>query len=331
VLRVVILVLALGTAGAVQAQGRFPCPRDAALAAAAEVLARAPDAPTPAELAVAARDAGSTAPAVHALFVPARGASDRVRDWLSALAERSDAPLRCGLATLGPRRLLLAAQRAADVELDAGALRGALAAGFSRPMLVVRDVHGELHRLAVDEAELARGVALPASTEDGPALVQLLADGPSGPTPVAELVVNGSASELAVRSASSPDPRARVVALRAAERAGTLRDNRLLVAEAERHARDVCAARRVAHELEPGADPTRRLRSRGIDARVVGETVARGLTVADALDALEASPSHLMTLVDRRFTDVGAGTASDAAGRACVVVLLAAWPRFVGR
>ena len=38
-----------------------------------------------------------------------------------------------------------------------------------------------------------------------------------------------------------------------------------------------------------------------------------------------------MTVVDRRFTDGGYGTAEDGRGRTCVVVLLASWPRFVGR
>ena len=34
-------------------------------------------------------------------------------------------------------------------------------------------------------------------------------------------------------------------------------------------------------------------------------------------------------LLDRRFTDAGAGMATDARGRTCLVVMLAAWPRLV--
>jgi hypothetical protein len=35
-------------------------------------------------------------------------------------------------------------------------------------------------------------------------------------------------------------------------------------------------------------------------------------------------------LIDRRFTDYGAATAYDTHGAACVVVMLAAWPRLIG-
>ena len=65
-----------------------------------------------------------------------------------------------------------------------------------------------------------------------------------------------------------------------------------------------------------------------MSARVVGETVARGRDLRGALEALSESPSHRMTLVDRRFTDVGYGTAT-AHGATCVVALFAAWPRYV--
>ena len=89
---------------------------------------------------------------------------------------------------------------------------------------------------------------------------------------------------------------------------------------------DFVVEERVAHELDDGADPERRLRAAGISARVVGEVVARGASAGDAVEGLARSPSHRMTVVDRRFTDGGQGVAV-AGGRTCVVVLLAAWPR----
>jgi uncharacterized protein YkwD len=102
----------------------------------------------------------------------------------------------------------------------------------------------------------------------------------------------------------------------------------LLALEAEAHAARICRTGRVVHELEPGADPEARLAGRGIRARVVGEAVARARDVGAAFDVLEASPGHRMTLVDRRFTDVGVGVAAWGRDRTCLVVLLAAWPRY---
>ncbi len=101
--------------------------------------------------------------------------------------------------------------------------------------------------------------------------------------------------------------------------------------EAADHARRVCRAGRVVHSLRPGANPQSRLARRGLRARVVGEVIARAQTPRAAFAALTRSPSHLATLVDRRFTDVGVGRATDATGRTCLVVLLTAWPRIVPR
>jgi uncharacterized protein YkwD len=64
---------------------------------------------------------------------------------------------------------------------------------------------------------------------------------------------------------------------------------------------------------------------------VVGETVARAADSMLAFEAMKRSPSHLLTLVDSRFTDGGLGTATDGDGNSCAVVVLAAWPRYVGK
>jgi uncharacterized protein YkwD len=92
----------------------------------------------------------------------------------------------------------------------------------------------------------------------------------------------------------------------------------------------MCAKDRVAHELGEG-DPEERLRAAGIEARVVGETAARAANAGAAFAAMRDSPSHRMTVLDARFTDVGVGEARDPRGRTCLVVLFAAWPRYAGR
>ena len=109
-----------------------------------------------------------------------------------------------------------------------------------------------------------------------------------------------------------------------------MRANRVLSEVATAHARAVCGSGRVAHTLVPDGDPEARLRRAGVVARVVGETVARSTSVAKAYVALMRSPSHRLTLLDRRFTEAGIATA-ESGEHVCLVVLLAAWPRYVGR
>jgi uncharacterized protein YkwD len=110
-----------------------------------------------------------------------------------------------------------------------------------------------------------------------------------------------------------------------------VRKNNLLAQVAAAHARAICQTGRIVDELGPGDNPESRLARAGIRARGIGEALAHGESVYAALDALQKSPSHLMTMVDRRFTDAGIGVAQDRDRKPCVVVLLAIWPRMVGR
>jgi len=83
--------------------------------------------------------------------------------------------------------------------------------------------------------------------------------------------------------------------------------------------------------VEAGVGPDARLARAGLEARVLGEAIARADGTVSALDALKNSPSHLFTLLDQRFTDFGIGVAQDGAQKFCYVVLLCAWPRYVGQ
>lgn len=306
------------------------CERDDALSRAAATLLGQDGPLSPGSITRAVRAEGSDAPAVHALRDP--DVEDaRVRAWLEELHSRDDAPLACGEAQGDAGRLVLAAARAGTLSVDGDPprVRGHLAAGFVRPELVVRDARGRLERVGVDEATLAEGVRL--SDELAlPAVVQLVADGPHGPRPVAERVVGGAATGEPTMMAGDSDPTTRLDDLRELREVGPVRHNRLLAREATRHARRVCEEGRVAHTLEPGEDPEHRLERRGIRARLVGEVVARAASPGAAMDALVRSPSHHLTLVERRFTDAGLGTATDAGGHTCLVILLAAWPQYLG-
>ena len=303
------------------------CPLDDALSEAAAALLMERGEPDGEALLRAAREAGSDVTSVAALRVsdPDDRAIDR---FLARKSRTSDAPLVCGEAQTEGALLLLAAFRAGALEPvpeAPGRFVVRLAPGFREPHVVVRDASGALRRLPVDEEGV---VEVPAEVER-PATVQLVAVGPSGPRPVAERTLGQRAPPGRSYGDDGGDLGQRVDLLREAHGARELRRNRLLGEVAQAHAERVCRSRRVAHELTPGEDPETRLRRRGISARVVGEAVARARSESEALAAIAESPSHQMTVVDRRFTDGGYGSARRGE-RTCVVVLLAAWPRMVG-
>jgi len=317
------------------------CDDDGALTEAAAELLLSSSPLTTTTLTAAVREAGSDAVGVHAL---AYEDDAEVTAWLTKLAGRADAALACGAAHGVQRHLVLATARGGRLEpIDAhdAVVRGALATGFDRAELVVAAGDGETQRFAVDAAQLRRGVALSAELAR-PVRVQLLGRGKQGPRPVAERVLGGGATGEPTQPASSTTlasvpttPGAsfasQLNALRARSGRPQLRSNQLLSRAAQEHAEKVCASGRVVHVLSPGGDPTQRLRAAGITARRVGETVARADSSEAALRSFMESPSHRLTLLERSFTDAGVGQATDAAGKRCVVVLLAEWPRFTGR
>lgn len=294
--------------------GQALCVEEAPLAEAALELSAEREL-TGAALRRALRSAGSDLP--HGW---ARRFHDRqdAQSWLDELD--ADAPLACGWAE-GERAItVVAGVRAGSLTVEGERVRASVVDGFREAHLVVRDGEGRLHRLALENGE-ASLEGLPQ-----PLVVQLVATGPRGPRPIAQRQV-GRAS--APQIAGTGSLASRLDALRSVRGASPLRPNRLLTAAARRHAQAICAAGVAAHRLAE-SDPESRLASEGIEARVVGEAIARTVPGEDALQALVESPGHAAALTDRRFTDVGVGEAT-ARGRRCVVVSLAAWPRFVGR
>lgn len=290
-------------------------------------------------VAVALRHSGSDLPVAHA---GAFAADDgRARDaWIAGLASRSDAPLVCGSA-VGPggRSITVAAARAGRLDRlpdSVDSFRPVLAPGFTSPYVVVLGADGVPTREPLAASDVTDGVRVP-ELVPRPAVLQLVATGPAGPRPVAERAVGtpvapaapAPAATAALDALPGSSAASHLGDLRTDSGARPLRVNRLLVAVAQRHAADVCAAGRVAHQLEPGVGPEERLARAGVRARLVGEAIARSRSVSSAFAALSRSPSHRLTLVDDRFTDVGIGMARDAEQRICLVVALAAWPRVV--
>ena len=330
----------------------LPCQDEPALSAAAAELLLLNRKPSSEQLTGAVREAGSDAVQVRALLW--RGETDEhARDWLTELAASADAPTVCGIAHGAGKHLLLASPRGGSLEplgARSHAVKGRLAPEFRAAELVLADAEGGMQRLAVDRDQLARGIPIAAELPR-PVQVQLVARGKRGPRPVAERMLPAQDGDASGRDAYRPvapaeaaaEPVAQsgeaataqvddlLAALRSEQRKPELRPNALLAKVAGEHAKRVCEQGVVAHELERGGDPQQRLLAAGLKARRVGETVARAATPEAAFAAFEHSPSHRLTLLERGFTDAGVGTSTDREQRHCVVILLAEWPRFVGR
>lgn len=344
-MRVVGLAVGLWLcAGAARADlAALPCSSTDALSEAAALLMLQGTTPTPQALSAAAKEAGFHGAQLHASLATDDAALSR---WLRAMRGRERSELLCGEAVTAERRLVVAAPFGGELSFEHGRLVGKLGPGFASPELVIQGADGKPQRLPVQAKALKDGVPLPGGLEL-PAQVQLVAEGPAGPRPVAEVEIESPrrggfttapapGTKTAPRRAPArkddggpPGPalHSRLAAFRRAHDAPSLRDNALLERSATRHAAAVCASGHVAHRLSDGEDPVSRLRRERIEARAVGEAIGRSRDAAGALEAIFDSPSHRYAVVERSFTDVGIGHARDARGRSCVVVLLAAWPR----
>jgi uncharacterized protein YkwD len=313
----------------------LPCRHEDVLAETAAGFLLSNRAVQAAELLPAAQALGFDGVALHAH----EGRDDaRLIEWLKGIADRADGPLVCGEAASESRRLVLVAVRGGRLKLGGHRISGELSPGFRSPELVLEGRDGEIRRIPVSQSALAAGVKL----EEGFELrrVQLLAEGVGGPRPVAELVPDPEARRVPIAASwtNVEEPRgprarptsallARIDGYRREHGVSGLRSNDLLSHSAQRHAQRVCELGRVAHRLREGEDPETRLREEHIEARAVGEAIARAESADAALSAVFDSPSHRAAVTERRFTDAGVGQALDAKGHTCLVVLLAAWPR----
>lgn len=274
----------------------------------------------PTELLARARRAGASHASLHVLRLAPDDERGRAR-WFEALVARGLGPLACGEAFTEAERVLVAAPLQGALRLEGRRVHVTLAPMFARPILYVRSRDREPQAFAVRD-----GVAdLDLDALETPAQLQLVATGPEGPRPIAELSVGDGSAEQGL-----PADESVISWLRARGEAGPLRPNRLLARAAMEHAARVCASGHVAHEIADEGDAQARLARAHIEARHVGEVVARAQDAPSAWRALTASPSHRAALGDRRFTDVGVASL-ERGGRTCLVVLLASWPRASAR
>ena len=303
------------------------CMRSEKLEKVAKILADQQTIPPSSELIQVAREEGVDANPVYAKF-GVTGEVASFKAWVEDLNETSDGPLICGRAKSGERVVLVAAVQAGMIKMTGkNSLHAEVIPEFTDPYLMVRDSSGGQRRIAIDGEGYGSDIFLP-NEWPRPLFLQLVAKGPNGPRPVAERWI-GKIPQAEPVKGGYQNPEAWLLQIRRAAGARTVRSNRLLTREATSHAQNVCESGKLGHELDPTGDPEARLLARGIEARVVGEAVARARTMREALHAIEESPSHRMTVTDPRFTDAGFGKAKDDRGRVCAVVLLASWPRKV--
>lgn len=298
-------------------------------AAAATLLAHAGVSPSSTELSDAARIAGSNAVALR--WLRATPGDAAALEAFSADARGREGDLYvCGEAESETAHVRIVGREGARVSApligDGRAIDVILRPVTSGAKLVVRAAGGATFERAL--ARPSTRVVLPDAF--GSAFVaQVLATDASGPRPVAELVV-GMPQEASADDATDEDAAIHVARLRRHASAPALRRNTILDRIALAHARVVCDEGRAVHS-EGELDPVDRVRRAGLEARLVGEVVARAANRREALAALDASPSHRIALEDPRFTDVGVGELMADDSHTCTVVLLAAWPRFAGR
>jgi Cysteine-rich secretory protein family len=170
--------------------------------------------------------------------------------------------------------------------------------------------------------------------------LQLLLDVGFGPQPALEawlFVDHEPDLELALRSVtervSEPPVGASTDQLRGAlwsmidagrrsQGLGSLRRDARLDDVAQAHVTAMLASGRTAHDVGDGM-PIDRLTRAGVDARAVGENVARAPTLVRAHRLLWDSPSHRGNLVDPTFDAVGIGVARSEAGDLLVCELFA--------
>lgn len=312
----------------------LPCAVEDDLSAAAARLVALGRPPAGSDVEEAVRASGSDAVNVKARWSPP-GDGDGMKLWIARIQAAADAPLVCGQSAASDGQVVLVSARAGRLrpsKNEPRVIRGELSEGFDHAQLVLTQADGALSAFAVDAPLLTAGFAIPDEIERV-TRVQLLARGPAGPRPVAErawVTGRGLAQETETQLSEDLSPEEQLRELREIHRAPAVRANRVLNDVAGTHAQAVCGSGRVAHTLSPDGDPEARLRRAGVVARVVGETVARSTSVTKAYAALMRSPSHRLTLLDRRFNEVGIAAARNG-DHVCLVVLLASWPRYVGR
>ncbi len=211
------------------------------------------------------------------------------------------------------------------------ALTGQLRSGLCNPRVFVSSPSGEARAVATTGAVWFRA-AVPFD-EPGRYVIEVLADGPQGPTVAALLPV--AAGEASFEEPAAPARRGSpalaegaeevleaIAALRARRGLPALAPDPTLAAVAREHSQAMVASGVVGHALAGERPLTERLARARVRYRRVFENVAAAPTALEAHGAAEESPAHLENLLEAAARRVGLGLARDAAGRVYLTEIL---------
>ncbi|MBI2894239.1 MAG: CAP domain-containing protein [Deltaproteobacteria bacterium] len=335
--------------------GGSACREDRRLTAAARDTSRAlleasdADLPDTAWTTFAARRLGVTDPGVRPFAVRYRRIDEALRRIREAPAAGDALATHCGIgvAASGETRVLtvLSVRRSAAIDPfpvrpalgQAALLSGRLSRGYEHPRVFVTRPDGTVERVLM--LPRARGFAASLRFDEvGSHQIEVMADGASGPEPVAilgawVLTPPPDRPVVLVRPDLPEDPATVAGRLHelvgvARARAGlpALRPDARLARIAREHAVDMRGSRFFGHVSPTRGSLADRMRAVGLWSPRVAENVARGPS-AERIDTnVMASPAHRANVLDALLTHVGVGVAEIAAGDIIAVMVFATDP-----
>jgi uncharacterized protein YkwD len=227
--------------------------------------------------------------------------------------------------------VLLASRRGAHLDPfpravtvgERAVLSGRIGAGLCNPRVFVSAPSGTVR--TIDATDALRIRATVPFDEPGRHVVEVLADGPRGPTVAALLAVAAGGAPFeepaspSIAADGEGDPARAEVAVFGALQAARARQGLTLLtldpaltALARRHSEAMRAAGTIGHVLPGEPDPTARLDRARIAYRRVYENVAVASTGLEAHAAVEESPAHLRNMLEPGARRAGVGVARDA-------------------
>lgn len=335
-------------------RGLAPCREDRRLTLAARetsrVLLEAPDRPPDgAWTSFAARRLGVSDPVVRPFAVRYERLADAAERVARAPAASDGAVTHCGVGAAseaGARVLsIVSVHRVATLDPfpvepargTVATLSGHLADGFSHPRVFVTRPDGRVDRLVL--LPRVRGfAALVALAASGEHRLEVMADGPAGPEPVALLTSYVDTrppprAVIVVQPDAPEDPAAVVRRLHelladARRTAGLppLAPDPVLARLARDHAIDMRQGRFFGHVSPTRGNLADRMRAIGVGSPRVAENVARGPSAGRIHANLMDSPAHRANVLDPLLTHVGLGVAQVAEGDLLAVMVFAASP-----
>jgi uncharacterized protein YkwD len=335
-------------------RGLSPCREDRRLTATARETSRAlletPDrAPDTAWTTFAARQLGVADAVLRPFALRYQRLNDALPRLLDAPSVVDPRATDCGVgvADQAGTRVLTVVTVRREASIDPfpvtpargviATLSGRLADGFARPRVFVTRPDGSVARVLM--LPRAHGFAAElAFPQAGGYQIEVLADGDTGPEPVALLsawvdmppprrpvVMMGPAGETDA-GAVAHELHALLDAARARAGLPPLEPDPVLARLARDHAIDMRQGHFFGHVSPTRGNLADRMRAAGIGSPRVAENVARGPSAARIDANVMASPAHRANVLDPILTHVGVGVAEVAPGDLIAVMVFATDP-----